>query len=341
MLEQQETWTRASRRLELGESCPLCKTVDHRLLRAHDYWIRTCPSCLHRWAEIGPSKGHVDRVYDDSYFCGGGAGYPDYISHGPLLFKRGRRYGLLLSKHIKPGSVLDVGTAAGFILQGLLDTGWTGAGVEPNESMASLACNNLGLRVFRTPFEDVPTSERFDLVSMIQVLPHFVDVKTALDQANRLTKPDGCWLIETWDCRSLTARLWGKHWHEYNPLSVLHWFSRSTVRRIAEEYGFEEIATGRPLKRISGAHIKSIVHHKTQDPPVLRPFRYIAKLVPDHLTLPYPAEDLFWVLFRKKAWITEEDLLLSFTVVFTDRKQTSFPRQWKVNGKGTLNDGKT
>ena len=68
------------------------------------------------------------RVYRDDYFNGGGAGYSDYASEAEMLRGRGRDYGFKLARHARPGRMLDVGAAAGFILQGFVDQGWSGIG---------------------------------------------------------------------------------------------------------------------------------------------------------------------------------------------------------------------
>src|SRR5205085_11122433 len=104
----------------------------------------------------------------------------------------------------------------------------------------------------------------FDLVLMLQVLPHFVDPAAALQKAARLVRPGGHLLIETWDRESWTARLSGRRWHEYSPPSVLHWFSRGGVARLASAAGFEEVAIGRPSKWIAAAHTKSGLRHKSE-----------------------------------------------------------------------------
>ena len=80
----------------------------------------------------GTGADHVRNVYGDHYFTGGGAGYPDYLADGELLRERGRGYARLIAGATTPGRVLDIGAAAGFVLQGLCDEGWRGAGIEPN-----------------------------------------------------------------------------------------------------------------------------------------------------------------------------------------------------------------
>jgi SAM-dependent methyltransferase len=239
-------------------------------------------------------------VYDDRYFTGGGAGYADYLSLGRLIRAHGSRYGRLLNRFMEPGSVLDVGAAAGFILKGLEDAGWTGEGLEPNSTLARYAGHVTGVQVTNTPLEQYRGARRFDVVSMIQVLPHFIDPVEALRCAARLTRPGGYWLIETWDRESWTARVLGSRWHEYSPPSVLHWFTPTSVRRLASQFGFEEIGCGHPKKKFIGAHLKSMLRFKIGGNGWDGLLERALSIVPDGLTLPYLSEDLFWMVLRQR-----------------------------------------
>ena len=139
----------------------------------------------------------------------------------------------------------------------------------------------------------------FDLVIMIQVLAHFVDPRAALKVADSITQPGGFWLVETWNRESLTARLFGKYWHEYSPPSVLHWFSSGGVSKLASEFGFRELGHGRPNEWISGRHAKSLIHQRFENSHLNLPITSLMRLLPDRVNLPYPAEDLFWMVFQK------------------------------------------
>lgn len=278
-------------------NCPLCGHPSDRVFCKYDYWIRECKHCHHRFAEINPSAEHLNLVYGDEYFHGGKAGYPDYLGEAKLLVEHGRRYGVLLSKYTQPGKILDVGSAAGFLLKGFEDTGWKGVGLEPNVSMAMYGRRELGLQIATGSLEQFSCDEPFDVVSMIQVIAHFFDIRQALKKAAELTRPGGFWLIETWDRASWFARLFGKQWHEYSPPSVLQWFSRKGLSGFISQFGFSEIARGKPMKRISGLHVKSLVTYKLQGLPMEG---LLNRLIPDDGVLSYPAFDLFWGLFQKK-----------------------------------------
>jgi SAM-dependent methyltransferase len=139
----------------------------------------------------------------------------------------------------------------------------------------------------------------YDLINLVQVLPHLYDLDNALQIAAAMTRPGGYWLIETWNRDSLTARMSGQGWHEYSPPSVLHWFSPEGVELLGERYGFTQVAQGRPQKWIGGAHGKSLVRYKVKGTVLEGICNLFLKLIPDRIAVPYPAEDLFWILLKK------------------------------------------
>jgi SAM-dependent methyltransferase len=279
--------------------CVICHGPLRRLFQHQGCWILGCEACHHRTAEVAPCANHVGRIYDDKYFHGGGAGYSDYLSEAEILRTQGQKYGSLLARHMTPGTLLDVGAAAGFVLKGFLDQGWSGEGIEPNPAMAEYARTHLGLRVVTGTLEGFESEREYDVVSMIQVIAHFVDLQRALRVAAERTRQGGFWLIETWNRESWTARAFGKHWHEYSPPSVLHWFSPEGLRRLAAQFGFQEIARGRPSKWIGGEHAKSLLRYRLESSRLGKIAAGAVNLIPDRIAIPYPAEDLFWTLYQK------------------------------------------
>jgi SAM-dependent methyltransferase len=279
--------------------CPICGQPTHPVFQKYDYWIHECEVCHHRCTNLSTSPQHVVAHYGDDYFTGGGAGYCDYFSEADLITAHGKQYGELLENHTTPGKMLDVGAAAGFVLRGFSQCGWNGVGLEPNKTVANYGQLELGLDIRVGALEKFQTDEKFDLVSMIQVLPHFYDLKLALGMATKLTKPSGYWLIETWNKDSWLARLMGQDWHEYSPPSVLHFFSPDTLGSLVSQFGFTEVARGRPSKKLNGGHAKSLIQYKLRSSAIGSPFAGLLNVVPDHLAIPYPSYDLFWALYKK------------------------------------------
>ncbi|MBZ0302471.1 MAG: class I SAM-dependent methyltransferase [Anaerolineae bacterium] len=279
----------------VSTACPICGQESRALFEKHTYWIHECGQCHHRFAPVEPTPEHAAQIYDDDYFHSGGAGYPDYLGEADMLIAHGRRYGKLLRSYMQPGTVLDVGAAAGFVLKGLTETGWQGTGIDPNPSMVHHARDVLGLDAAVGTLEDFQTPRTFDLVSMVQVVAHFYDLRKAFARAAALTKPSGYWLIETWNKDSFVARALGENWHEYSPPSVLHWFSPDSLHDAVVPLGFRRVAQGRPEKWLNGAHAKSLVQYKLEGSPL----RALLNLIPDGLPIPYPTFDLFWAIYQK------------------------------------------
>jgi SAM-dependent methyltransferase len=279
--------------------CPLCNEAATPVFTVEEHTVRECGDCDHRFAVPGPRESHLASVYGDSYFFGGGTGYPDYLAQEDQLRAHGARYAALFTRYTEPGRMLDVGCAAGFLMDGFRRAGWQVAGLEPNATMARYGREELGLTIETSSLETASLGEPFDLISLIQVLGHFHDLRGAISQASAMVKTEGLMLIETWRRDSWPARLCGRYWHEYSPPSVLHWFSRAGLDRLMDAYGFAPLAEGRPAKYISGRHAKALLRHKFDRMPLGRIVKPALRLLPERAQLFYPAFDLEWILYRK------------------------------------------
>jgi SAM-dependent methyltransferase len=288
-----------------GAFCPVCTETAVFRFRLEPYSVFDCPVCHHRFSPDALRDNHVQSVYSDDYFFGGGDGYDDYLREAKLLRAQGRRYGDLLSEHVAPGRVLDVGSAAGFLLAGLQDAKWTVTGLEPNAAMATYARDTLGLDTVQGSLEDSPDLPTFDAVCLIQVIGHFYDLGRALSATSRLTRMGGLCLVEYWRRDSLVARLLGRRWHEYSPPSVLHWFTRDSLNTAMRLYGFTPVDQGAPRKYISGGHARSLLAHKLRQAPLGNVLAAPTALIPRDVNFRYPALDLEWHLYRRDHIVPE------------------------------------
>ncbi|MEM7316292.1 MAG: class I SAM-dependent methyltransferase [Planctomycetota bacterium] len=261
--------------------------------------VVNCPTCLHRFAAVETNEAHTRQTFDDAYFTDGDDGYVDYLGEREDIVAVGKRYSKIMSDHIRPGSMLDIGAAAGFVMKGFADAGWEVTGVEPNERMASLANDMFGFNVHAGSLESIGLDSKFDLINMTQVVAHFHDLRAAFQRASQLTTNNGYWLIETWNHRSLTARAFGRMWHEYSPPAVTQWFSPDSLAKLCGQFGMVPVDQGRPRKSIKGDRARSLLAYTMGRVGMgfLNPF---TRLIPPNVRIPYPSEDIFWILFRSK-----------------------------------------
>ena len=281
-------------------NCPVCNNNDTPLkFIKNGYRILQCAGCGHLFTDFKPTTKEVEEMYSDDYFFKGGAGYMDYTLEKDMLIRRGEYYAEKVSAYKNAGNALDIGAAAGFILKGFENKGWSGTGIEPNASMVEYGRKTVGVNLIKGTIETAPVEERFDLIIMIQIMAHIYDLQSSVQRIRDLLSPGGMVLIETWNKDSLMARLFGKGWHEFSPPGTLNYFSKKSMDHLMLQFGFSRIARGTPKKSIHSSHAKSLMRYKLLESKKLKWLAGLTSLIPGNLLLPYPSEDLFWVLYKK------------------------------------------
>lgn len=264
------------------------------------YKIFECKDCHAQFCELDIDEDtYLKKVYSDAYFTDGKDGYPDYLQEKNILIQHGRWYAHIIEKFISPGVMLDVGAAAGFLMQGFREHGWTCTGLEPNLHMTQYGKQNLGLHMVQGDIEHYKVPEKYDLVSMIQVIGHIFDLNQALHNISNLINQNGILLIESWDRGSAAAKFWGRKWHEYSPPSVINYYTKKSLNSILERHGFKPLKIGRPQKQISLKHALSLASKE------YKLFNSIKKLTDKVLKkkdifLIYPPVDLFYAIYQKQ-----------------------------------------
>ncbi len=279
--------------------CPICSQGGRLCLELRGYHIFECGICHHRWLADPLAENHIQIHYDDGYFQDGGDGYNNYAATKAVVRRRSHFYLRLLQKLPDMGnSILGIGTAAGFELSVFAEAGFQVSAIEPNASMAKMAANILDGKVHACALEAAADVPAHAVVSMMQVVAHLRDLSACAQQLTSLVQPGGLLLIETWNYRSLAARAFGRYWHEYSPPTVLHWFTPRSLDRLLNPLGFELLQRGRPDKRITGEHAKSLLEYKSRSLPGGRLLTSVARWIPNRWALPYPGDDVFWAVYR-------------------------------------------
>jgi SAM-dependent methyltransferase len=172
----------------------------------------------------------------------------------PPHFELRRRF---LGKHVRPGDrALDLGCGDGTFTALLAQAGAQPVGVEVAESALRRArTTHPEIRFLLTPLDGpLPFDDgSFDLVWASEVIEHVPDTARWLSEVRRVLPPGGRLLLTTPNHPRLAVLLHGLE-HYAEPLSDhLHLYTRRSLRRVLEEFGFGEIALraagGTPLMR--------------------------------------------------------------------------------------------
>lgn len=240
----------------MTDVCGVCGASGRRDWVQKGRWTyRACSRCSAVGLSPLPEPGWADSFYDIGYFRGGGRdGYLDYTAdeaqhraNGRRRIRWAQRYGAVAGS-----AWLDAGCAVGYTLDEARKEGYEVAGVELSEWAAGIAREQLKLCVKRSIPEALACrGSRFGVVSFFQVLEHLPDPMAALAEARASLQPGGLLVVETWDRGSAAARLFGRHWQQIAPPSVLWFFDRPSLKHMVESAGFSLLAIERSSKQIT------------------------------------------------------------------------------------------
>lgn len=235
--------------------CPVCAaSAWSDGLAKDEYRYAACDGCGVLRLDPLPDAETAAELYDDGYFVEStSGGYHDYLADESIHRRNARRHlaGLAQLGATPPGRLLEIGAAAGFLLDEAQKVGWEPVGVEI-APIAGHAREQLALTVHR---DITDAGDGFDACVMNQVLEHLTEPDAALRQVAASLDGGGALTIETWNRDSLIARRLGSGWQQVTPPSVLWLFSSDDLRRLLEGTGFEDVQVRRATKWVSVATV--------------------------------------------------------------------------------------
>jgi SAM-dependent methyltransferase len=251
--------------------CPICGRVDYRVL--YRPW-RTVSDPVHLFGAASGERGtqqivqcrsddcgmiYVSPRYEDSVIFSGYENALDehdsqYESRVDTFFRSLKKNAALLPP---PGCrVLDIGCAGGAYLQAAGAYGYRAVGLEPSLFLTE-SCRKRGLQVMQGTLESYQRSDKFDLVSLWDVLEHVTDPSDVLNKCRSLLREKGVLLVNYPDVGTWSARLAGRSFWWF--LSVhLHYFDRRTIRRILEKQGYEILSMRRHIQRLECGYLLDV-----------------------------------------------------------------------------------
>jgi 2-polyprenyl-3-methyl-5-hydroxy-6-metoxy-1,4-benzoquinol methylase len=224
-------------------ACPFCGWTDSRTLarqvRASEHALRRCRECELEYLWPAPTWDEIQRIYTAGYYRSWGMAEgetPEVAEMKKATFALRMEE---ISRYVRPGRVLDVGTASGFFLEVAEQFGFEPFGVELSEYSGALARRKFGEEnIWIGTLETAPFErDSFQLIAMSDLLEHVPDPVRTLERARELLAPGGVLMVMTPNTRSLTHRLMGIAWTHYKLEHLTYW-SPAVIRRAAAQTGF-------------------------------------------------------------------------------------------------------
>ena len=218
--------------------CPLC---DSEVSTPEFEGIRKCEECGFRF--VNPLGYFHGEHESDNYFVS------DYLTLHKAnwensLEERRAHLRMISSYADLPANpaLLDLGCALGFMLKEAKAAGWKATGVETSEFAARYAADFSGCLVHQGTVQDGGfRSESFDVITMMDVIEHVVDLRSLMSDIHRLLRPGGVLFLITPNFNSLFVKLYGSQAYGIGPDEHANYFQPSTMRRLLRDSGFRNI----------------------------------------------------------------------------------------------------
>jgi len=229
--------------LELIEEidCPYCHSSEKQsILVKNNLRIVKCMRCNLRYTDRRLNKKGVLLYYQEGYFTGRVNGaYKNYIAEErERLIDFDLKY-KFLKKFIERGVLLDVGCATGFSLIAAQLNGFTPEGVDLSEW--AVHQNKTGLKIFNKDLTELEGEGKYDIISMWDVIEHFLEPEKAFCKLNRLLRPGGFLIFTYPDPTLWMARMLGKRWIALTPEEHYFFFPPKILEDWLGKFGFKKV----------------------------------------------------------------------------------------------------
>jgi SAM-dependent methyltransferase len=227
-------------------SCNLCRRDRTRLFLATP--VDTLVRCRHcGLVYVNPRPVAEETDYEEAFFL---QEYKDvygvdYLADRENISRIARARLEVIERYRPGGKLLDVGCAAGFLLDEARRRGWEPRGVEISRFASAHARQALDLDVFTGSLEAAKfPDQEFDVVVLYFVLEHLRDPLSLLQEIGRVLKPGGLLSVAVPNIAGLYFRLnqdaWiaervrhQSHFYEFSPRTLRRMLARAGMRAVA------------------------------------------------------------------------------------------------------------
>lgn len=227
----------------VARDCPLCgesRSSSDRIVTKHGMDVARCRRCSMVYTTSVARGGAGLLTFTDRRASGSFVARQEEPAYRQLA-RRKHEYFLQQAECVTtPGPLLDIGCCTGDFMEAARDANWSPAGIELSEHFASVArSRGFVVRTGQFPDTVVPRPhERYQAISMLDVLEHLADPVAALRALRRNLGRSGVLIIQVPNFDSPLMALEGAANRNY---SLTHWshFTRTTLSATAAKAGFE------------------------------------------------------------------------------------------------------
>jgi SAM-dependent methyltransferase len=198
-----------------------------------------CEECKFTTANLSLSEEQLRQLYTAGYFNGNE--YRDYVADRSVIKKQFRlrlRRLLPFVTDARTKRLFEIGCAHGFFLEMARNTFRSVEGIDISDDAVAYARHHLGLEARSADFLTYQFGVQPDLICLWDTIEHLSRPDFYLQKIADSLPPGGIFALTTGDLDSWLARARGSQWRQIHPPTHLHYFSRKTLSRLLNRFGF-------------------------------------------------------------------------------------------------------
>jgi 2-polyprenyl-3-methyl-5-hydroxy-6-metoxy-1,4-benzoquinol methylase len=160
------------------------------------------------------------------------------VGNSRLKIERHRLRMQFIRKYIRKGHLFDLGAGWGHFLLAARESGFEISGIEIAGQPYRYCAEELKLPVTHEDFFLMSEDQKFDCITLWDVLEHIDAADQFVAKCSRMIKSGGYLFLQVPQIDSLIAKLHKDKWKMMG-LDHVNYFSRKTIRRLLEKNNFE------------------------------------------------------------------------------------------------------
>lgn len=222
-------------------ACPVCGSAQYDvLMRKCGVDIVQCQECSLGYAVMVP-KNPADVYADQQYLGQAQRDYGQNVNYRQERFAA-ERVNIVRKwsgKEAKNCVLLDIGCGTGWFLDCCRQQGYTVFGQELGKILAEDTSQRLGIPIWSCPIAEINQKDKFDIITLFDVLEHTADPVAMLTQVKRLLQPNGIALLFVPNLHSFGAAILQEESALVAPAEHLLYFTKQSMRHLVEKVGLE------------------------------------------------------------------------------------------------------
>ncbi len=234
--------------------CDIClENCSDVIWHVNGYDVMRCRQCGLIFSNV--TESDIVHAYEIDYYK---KIYPDYESDSNIHARNNIKLLHHIERYFSPGTLIEIGSAFGFFLDAAAKNKWKVFGFEKSEYASMIARTKYHQDVRTADFLDADIQCKVDLICMFDTIEHLLKPSLYIEKISKTLTKGGGLIITTGDISSMLARICGKNWRMVLPPLHVYYYSRKTITRLLERFGFEILSITTESK---DQNLNSILKH--------------------------------------------------------------------------------